>query len=414
MIRLALLLWACVCLPAAAQDQFFYNATGYTMRDSQFTTFDALIVRDGRVQAAGPEALLRPYAEGLPARDLGGASIMPGFVNAHAQLSLDGCKEETRKACLLKRLRNIASFGLTMVLDSNITQETWDDLSSLRDDGNLPIRVHAAIDGLGENYDALSTDGPIIGTYKGLLTLRAVRLVSAPLKRDQTSAYYELQSVWDAINCLNCCVYPDQEEADPVAQRNRIARGMMRGYQMRIAASGDTAVRRALEAFGDVAEIAGTQRRHQLVVAGMPPADIAGKFASTGTIAIVSPCIGAYAVRAPYGYMEREEGILKRHKTEFNALREANVRLAMSSPSTIATLEAFFDVEDPNSATFRAAFEALTLGGAYAAFADHHLGSLETGKWADFVVLSGDFMKDPGNTGVMETWVAGKRVFSRN
>ena len=57
------------------------------------------------------------------------------------------------------------------------------------------------------------------------------------------------------------------------------------------------------------------------------------------------------------------------------------------------------------------ALEALTLAGARALRLDDRVGSLETGKDADFVVLSGDPFST--YTKVLETWVEGRRIFGR-
>jgi len=67
--------------------------------------------------------------------------------------------------------------------------------------------------------------------------------------------------------------------------------------------------------------------------------------------------------------------------------------------------------------TFAQALAAFTRGAAYAGFAEDKIGSLEPGKWADFILIDRDPTKvDPialGNTQVLETWVAGKRVWQR-
>jgi predicted amidohydrolase YtcJ len=67
--------------------------------------------------------------------------------------------------------------------------------------------------------------------------------------------------------------------------------------------------------------------------------------------------------------------------------------------------------------TFEQALDAFTRGAAYAGFAEDRIGSLEAGKWADFVIVDRDPTKvDPqalARTQVLETWVAGKKVWAR-
>ena len=67
--------------------------------------------------------------------------------------------------------------------------------------------------------------------------------------------------------------------------------------------------------------------------------------------------------------------------------------------------------------TFDQALAAYTRGGAYAGFAEGKIGALEPGKWADFIFVDRDPTKvDPqslARTQVLETWVAGKKVWER-
>ena len=67
--------------------------------------------------------------------------------------------------------------------------------------------------------------------------------------------------------------------------------------------------------------------------------------------------------------------------------------------------------------SLRQALRAFTLDAAYAEHAETTLGTLEPGKWADFILIDHDLFKDPAsriwNTQVLQTWVGGKRVYSR-
>ena len=67
--------------------------------------------------------------------------------------------------------------------------------------------------------------------------------------------------------------------------------------------------------------------------------------------------------------------------------------------------------------SFEQALAAFTRGAAYAGFAEDRIGSLEPGKWADFVIVDRDPSKvnpqELASTQVMETWIAGKKVWEQ-
>jgi len=67
--------------------------------------------------------------------------------------------------------------------------------------------------------------------------------------------------------------------------------------------------------------------------------------------------------------------------------------------------------------TLGEALDAYTRGAAYAGFAEDRLGSLDPGKWADFVVVDRDPTQinpqELARTQVLETWIAGNKVWER-
>ena len=66
--------------------------------------------------------------------------------------------------------------------------------------------------------------------------------------------------------------------------------------------------------------------------------------------------------------------------------------------------------------SFVQALRAFTLDAAWAEHAETRLGTLEPGKWADFILIDHDVVKDPPariwNTRVLQTWVGGRQVYS--
>jgi predicted amidohydrolase YtcJ len=70
----------------------------------------------------------------------------------------------------------------------------------------------------------------------------------------------------------------------------------------------------------------------------------------------------------------------------------------------------------PDQALSRAeALHAFTLAAAFAAHQEDRLGSLEAGKWADFIVVDRDYFQIPASEiddiRVSQTWVGGELVF---
>ncbi len=65
--------------------------------------------------------------------------------------------------------------------------------------------------------------------------------------------------------------------------------------------------------------------------------------------------------------------------------------------------------------SFEQALSGFTRDAAYAAFAEQKIGALEPGKWADFIIVDRDISEasamEIARTQVLETWVAGKKVW---
>ncbi len=90
----ALLLAACsrkpadttpVAAPAAAADLIITGGPIVTMEGDQPTTVEAIVVDDGRITFVGSKAdALKQQAEGTVLKDLGGRTLMPGFIDGHA------------------------------------------------------------------------------------------------------------------------------------------------------------------------------------------------------------------------------------------------------------------------------------------------------------------------------------------
>ncbi len=99
----------------------------------------------------------------------------------------------------------------------------------------------------------------------------------------------------------------------------------------------------------------------------------------------------------------------------------------MESPNPFPGLAAAVSRQDMNGQppggwlpeqriSFEQALSGFTRDAAYAGFAEQKVGSLEPGKWADFIIVDRDISEADAmaiaRTQVLETWVAGKKVWS--
>jgi len=86
----ALAALACASVASAgAPAELWHDGTIITMDGAKPQTVPAVVVRDGRIVFTGPEAKARQLAgNGAEDHDLHGATMLPGFVDAHSHFSL--------------------------------------------------------------------------------------------------------------------------------------------------------------------------------------------------------------------------------------------------------------------------------------------------------------------------------------
>ncbi len=123
-----------------------------------------------------------------------------------------------------------------------------------------------------------------------------------------------------------------------------------------------------------------------------------------------APC-SVILVDSPGGKLEAIHLI---HKTA-GVLEKAGVRVAFHTDDWITDSRLFFRMAALGvraGMSRKGALEALTLAGAEMLDLEDRIGSLEIGKDADFIVLSGEPLSV--YTKVLETWVEGNKVFDRS
>ncbi|MES2327855.1 MAG: amidohydrolase [Pseudomonadota bacterium] len=217
-------------------------------------------------------------------------------------------------------------------------------------------------------------------------------------------------------------------DADMLALADRAAAA---GFQIATHAIGDAANAQTISTYEKLSRKYGKDRRwrieHFQIV---DPADIP-RLAPAGIIASMQPThqtsdqlmaearLGPNRLAGAYAW----QSVLKS-----GARLAFGTDFPVESPNPFPGLAAGISRQDMNGQppggwipserlTLGEALRAYTRGAAYAGFAEDKIGALEPGKWADFVVIDRDPTRidaqSLARTQVLETWVAGKKVFSR-
>jgi len=188
------------------------------------------------------------------------------------------------------------------------------------------------------------------------------------------------------------------------------------GFQVMIHAIGDRAIDAALEALSSAG--ATPERRHRIEHAELLHPEQIARMSELGIIASMQPNFLQWS--GPGGLYEARLGPERDAQIDpHRKVLDAGVALAFGSDGMpfgpLYGIHWAVNAPHPDQRLSVAeSIHAYTLGAAYAGFEEHALGSLEPGKFADFIVLSRDPFQAPtqiNEIAIERTYLAGERVF---
>ena len=315
----------------------------------------------------------------------------------------------------------LVSQGLTGVHEAGTSLELLRLYQAKIAAGQMPLRIYAMADGVNEALQWLCENGPF-SNPSGLLLMRSVKLYADGALGSRGAALLADYSDGPGNRGL---MFMDAETLD-----GQLDRVLSCGLQVGVHAIGDRANREVLDALARVApDYPENPGRHRLEHAQIiDPSDIP-RFAELGVIAAMQP---THATSDMYWAGDRLGEARLSGAYAWHSLDEHGAHLALGSDFPVEDvnpmlgLYAYVTRQDldgwpeggwqPQERMSRAdALRGFTVDAAYAGFMEDQVGSLEIGKQADFVVLDRDVMTVPERqipaTRVLQTWVAGKRVF---
>jgi predicted amidohydrolase YtcJ len=320
--------------------------------------------------------------------------------------------------------QTLVSFGLTGVHDPGINQSVMELYGQKIRAGKFPLRVYAMADGVGDTLDWLCANGPVADST-GRLQMRAVKLYGDGALGSRGAALLEDYADEPGNSGL---LFAQQD-----ALEQQVRQAMSCGLQLGVHAIGDAANRQVLDAYERVSEeFPDNPGRHRIEhVQVLHPDDI-GRLSELGIIAAMQPI---HATSDMYWAVDRLGAERAAGAYAWRSLKDSGAVLAFGSDFPVEQVDPMLGIfaavtrQDlkgwpaqgwyPQQRLSREeTIQAFTLDAAYAAFMENEVGSIEVGKRADFIVLDRDIMQIPADqipqTQVLQTWLDGQQVFSRN
>ncbi len=384
----------------------------------------AVLANAAAMAAAGISAATPDPAGGRIERDEKG-NPTGVFVDAAMSLlerAVPALSSADRDRAIAKAQDLLLANGITATADMGTDFESWQSMQRLCQSGRLRLRIVSYALGV-DNQRRAAPNGPTPWLCDGRLRMLGVKLF-ADGALGSRGAWLK-QAYADMPDQRGLAFYSDTELKLQMRQVATL------GFQVAVHAIGDAANSQVLAAIDDVArDFKGDQRwriEHAQVV---DPGDLS-RFRMHGTIASMQP---SHATSDHRMAAERLGPARLTGAYAWRTMLDNNVPLAFGSDYPVESSNPFQGLADAITREDAAgdppggfipdqrldltgALAAFTTGAAYAAKAENRLGSLQPGRFADFVLLHRDpfriSAKDLRGTKVMETWISGKKVWPR-
>lgn len=332
--------------------------------------------------------------------------------------------EDERLAALQAAMAHMNAVGLTGVGDAGVAANIIADYKRLADEGRLSVRVYAMIADTGKDFRELSKHGPLLAYGNDRLTVRSVKLFADGALGSRGAALLAPYSDQPDQHGLLFMTTPQMQ--------HKIETAFKAGYQVNIHAIGDAANHQVLDAFEGAYRATGTGRqlRNRIEHAQVVALSDIPRFKQLDLIASMQPThatsdknmaearIGAERLKGAYAWRTfLDQGTVIAGGSDF-PIESDNPFFGLHAAVTRTdhTNQPPGGWHPEQAMTLIEAFRAFTLNAAYAEHQEQTLGSIESGKWADFILVDRDLFKIPPadiwKIRVEETWLAGERVYS--
>ena len=307
--------------------------------------------------------------------------------------------------------RNCFDVGITATTNFGTTNHDMRLIDSLRESGELQIPIYIVLEPSAENIEQYISKMPINTDRQ--------KVLAVGVDIDGRMSQYEavtLQPIAEGKPNGRLRVSPD-------SLRRLCQLAYNHGFQMCVGCVGDSAARLALKTYADILPNKNRQRWRIENLHIVAHKDLK-YFSHYNIIPSVQP------VQYQYNKAFISENLNRKFKREvfvWKQLLSQNQGIVSGSNAPYGNLnptEMMYDAmsqekrriynKQNQKMTPTQALKSLTIWAAYAQFDEQQRGSIEAGKWADFVVVGKDittmYQPDLPQVTVEQTYVRGKRV----
>ena len=323
------------------------------------------------------------------------------------------------KEALLQAQQNCFAVGLTTVDDCGLDYGTVLFMDSLHKTKNLKMRIYAMLSDAKENYNFLFKNGPIKTNHLNVRSFKVYADGALGSRGASLLQPYSDKPEWSGF------LLSSQEHFDSVARLLS-----QKDFQMCTHAIGDSGNRTILKIYAKYLKGKNDHRwriEHAQVV-NQADFRLFGQYNIVPSVQPTHATSDMYWAEARLG-TERTRGAYA-----YKQLLDQNGWIPLGTDFPVEDISPFktfyaavfrqdekdypkggFQIE--NALSREQALRGMTIWAARANFEEAEKGSLEKGKWADFIILDTDLLTASPhnilNASVLATYIGGERVYSR-
>lgn len=327
-------------------------------------------------------------------------------------------KEELRKA-LLDAQQNCFAVGLTGVDDAGLSKSSVELISEMQDAGELKMRIYVMLSASEENFEHYLTTGKKIKTDR--LNVSSFKFYADGALGSRGACL--LQPYSDKPGHIGFLL------SNPEYYFTYSAKLLEKGFQMNTHCIGDSANRLILNAYAEVLKGKNDKRwriEHCQVI-NKNDFSIFAQFSivpsvqsthATSDMYWAEDRVGSERVKGAYAYKDLLNAFgMVALGTDF-PVEQINPMTTFYASVARKDDKGFPDngFQTENALSREETLKGMTIWAAYSNFEENEKGSIEKGKFADFIILDEDIMKCEISkvllTKVLYTYLNGEKVYS--